>query len=136
MVLSLKLNFVRPNENLKYFYFLDLLCIVLGVYLNKRKAVSHSIFPTLSTLCIIIPFFLLLRYVKFRDEVELDSIPGMVFCPRCKSRILSEPDSQVVVCDNEQCRFPFCRICQQTWHGLGPCPALDKVIVYFLSSPQ
>ena len=62
-----------------------------------------------------------------REKIELDSIPGMVFCPRCKNRTLSDPSSNAVMCDNTECGFPFCKICQQTWHGPGPCPALDKV---------
>ena len=67
------------------------------------------------------------RYVHLRDEVQLDSVPGMVFCPRtsCGSRVISEPDSNLAVCP--QCAFPFCKLCRQTWHGPGICPALEKV---------
>lgn len=81
-----------------------------------------------------------------REKVELDAIPGMVFCPRCKSRTLSDPKSNVVMCDNIQCGFPFCKTCQQTWHGPGPCAVLDKVtgirrgggalLIQFQSSPK
>ncbi len=74
------------------------------------------------------------RYVMMRDKIELDSIPGMVFCPRCKSRTLSDPSSKVAVCDNLDCGFPFCKVCQLTWHGPGKCPALDKVRSYSLWS--
>ena len=67
------------------------------------------------------------RYVHLHNEVQLDSIPGMVFCPRtsCGSRVLSEPDSDLAMCP--QCAFPFCKLCRQTWHGPGICPALEKV---------
>ena len=59
--------------------------------------------------------------------MELDSIPGMVFCPRttCGSRIISEPDSDLAVC--QTCGFPFCKQCRQTWHGIESCPVFEKV---------
>ena len=67
------------------------------------------------------------RYVHLRNEVQLDSVPGMVFCPRtsCGSRVISELDSNLAMCP--QCTFPFCKLCRQTWHGPGICPALEKV---------
>lgn len=67
------------------------------------------------------------RYVHLRNEVQLDSVPGMVFCPRtsCGSRVISEPDSNLAMCP--KCAFPFCKLCRQTWHGPGICPALEKV---------
>jgi E3 ubiquitin-protein ligase RNF14 len=68
---------------------------------------------------------LLKRYLRLQEEVELDSIPGMVFCPRpmCRSRVVSEPDSDLAMCT--ECGFPFCKICKQTWHGPGVCPSLS-----------
>ena len=66
-----------------------------------------------------------LRYLALREKVELDSIPGMVFCPCCQLRTLSDPASPVVMCDS--CHFPFCRTCRQTWHGPGACPSMGKV---------
>ena len=73
--------------------------------------------------CAVFPF----RYVHLREEVHLDSIPGMVFCPRsiCGARVVSEPQSDLAVCN--ECNFPFCKICRQTWHGIESCPALSKV---------
>ncbi len=74
-------------------------------------------------------FLKIIRYIMLRENVELNSIPGMVFCPRCKFRTVSDPESTVVMCDNDACRFPFCKTCRQTWHGPIPCPALAKVII-------
>ena len=75
--------------------------------------------------CVSLDFYC--RYDHLRNEVQLDSVPGMVFCPRtlCGSRVASEPDSDLAVC--AECGFPFCKLCKQTWHGAGPCPALVKV---------
>ena len=51
----------------------------------------------------------------------------MVFCPRlkCGTRVISEQDSNLAQCT--QCGFPFCKLCKQTWHGPGTCPAIEKV---------
>ena len=67
------------------------------------------------------------RFLSLRQQVELDSIPGMVFCPRttCGFRIISEPDSDLAVC--QTCGFPFCKQCRQTWHGIESCPVFEKV---------
>ena len=59
--------------------------------------------------------------------MQLNLIPGMVYCPRtvCNSYIISDPDSDLAVCDT--CGFPFCKLCRQTWHGLGRCTVFDKI---------
>ena len=69
----------------------------------------------------------LYRYVELKDKANLDAVPGVVFCPRpqCASRIFSDVDSNLVQCDS--CGFPFCKLCNQTWHGPGPCPTIEKV---------
>ena len=68
------------------------------------------------------------RYTHLCSEAQLDSIPGMVYCPRpgCGARVVSEPDTSLAVCP--QCGFPFCKLCQLTYHGPGPCPAFLKVV--------
>jgi E3 ubiquitin-protein ligase RNF14 len=67
------------------------------------------------------------KYIKMRDEVHLDLIPGMVYCPRstCRSRIASEPQSDLAICSI--CQFPFCKLCRQTWHGIEPCHILSQI---------
>ena len=70
-------------------------------------------------------YFCSYRFVALRETVELDSLPGMVFCPRCKQRTVSDPDSKVAMCNT--CQFPFCKTCRQTWHGPGKCPVLKNV---------
>lgn len=51
----------------------------------------------------------------------------MVYCPlpTCGARTISEQDSNLAVC--QECKFPFCKLCQQTWHGVEPCLLLEKV---------
>ena len=69
------------------------------------------------------------RYERLLDEYSLDVIPGMVFCPRpkCNARVASDPQDQVAVCSN--CRYPFCKLCRQLWHGdTTVCPATVKVM--------
>ena len=72
-------------------------------------------------------FYFHFRYVELKDKANLDAVPGVVFCPRpqCASRIFSDVDSNLVQCDS--CGFPFCKLCNQTWHGPGPCPTIEKV---------
>ena len=67
------------------------------------------------------------RYIELKDKANLDAVPGVVFCPRpqCVARIFSDVDSNLVQCDS--CGFPFCKLCNQTWHGPGPCPTIEKV---------
>ena len=72
-------------------------------------------------------FYFHFRYIELKDKANLDAVPGVVFCPRpqCASRIFSDVDSNLVQCDS--CGFPFCKLCNQTWHGPGLCPTIEKV---------
>ena len=67
------------------------------------------------------------RYLQLQSDLELDCIPGMVYCPRagCGARVGSDPSSDVAIC--QQCSFPFCKLCKQTWHGIESCSTLEKV---------
>ena len=67
------------------------------------------------------------RYTHLVKESQLDSIPGMVYCPRpgCNKRTVSDPKDNLAVCS--ACDLPFCKLCRQVYHGMGPCPALQKV---------
>ena len=69
------------------------------------------------------------RYTHLIEESQLDSIPGMVYCPRpgCNKRTVSDPKESLAVCSS--CSLPFCKLCRQVYHGTGPCPALQKVTV-------
>ena len=67
------------------------------------------------------------RYTHLVEESQLDSIPGMVYCPRpgCNKRTVSDPKENLAVCS--VCDLPFCKLCRQVYHGMGPCPARKKV---------
>ena len=67
------------------------------------------------------------RYLKFREQIQFESLPGLVYCPRaaCNAMVTSDPASQLAVCDS--CGFPFCKECRQTWHGVERCSVFDKV---------
>ncbi|KAL5463215.1 hypothetical protein EMCRGX_G032094 [Ephydatia muelleri] len=76
----------------------------------------------------ILPTELYNRYAHLIEESQLDSIPGMVYCPRprCNKRTVSDPKESLAVCSS--CSLPFCKLCRQVYHGTGPCPALQKVM--------
>ena len=65
----------------------------------------------------------LCRYTHLIEESQLDSIPGMVYCPRpgCNKRTVSDPKESLAVCSS--CSLPFCKLCRQVYHGMAPCPA-------------
>ena len=71
--------------------------------------------------------FVFFRYLKFRDQIQFESLPGLVYCSRaaCNAMVTSDPASQLAVCDS--CGFPFCKECRQTWHGVERCTVFDKV---------
>eukprot|EP00731_Ephydatia_muelleri_P027869 Em0019g742a len=71
----------------------------------------------------ILPTELYNRYAHLIEESQLDSIPGMVYCPRprCNKRTVSDPKESLAVCSS--CSLPFCKLCRQVYHGTGPCPA-------------
>ncbi len=94
--------------------------------LHGRKFLAKLIPPTIFVMQGLTKSFHF-RYIELKDKANLDAVPGVVFCPRpqCASRIFADVDSNLVQCDS--CGFPFCKLCNQTWHGPGPCPTIEKV---------
>ena len=71
---------------------------------------------------------LYVRYEHLLQEFVLENTPGVVYCPRpgCQSRVFSEPDDSLAVCDT--CRYPFCKDCNHLWHAPQPCRVTSALV--------
>ncbi|KAJ8419126.1 hypothetical protein AAFF_G00006250 [Aldrovandia affinis] len=61
------------------------------------------------------------RYDRLLLQSSLDSMADVVYCPRrtCATAVMLEPDNTVAICS--ACRYAFCTLCRQGYHGLAQC---------------
>ena len=61
------------------------------------------------------------RYDRLLLQSSLDSMADVTYCPRhaCATAVLVEPDDSSAICSS--CRYAFCTLCRQGYHGLSPC---------------
>ncbi|KAI1292110.1 E3 ubiquitin-protein ligase RNF14 [Halotydeus destructor] len=61
------------------------------------------------------------RYEQLVRVSVVDSMIGVVFCPRvdCKYPAIPDESSRLVTC--AECRFAYCSNCNYAFHGVSPC---------------
>ncbi|TRY58036.1 hypothetical protein DNTS_022691 [Danionella cerebrum] len=66
------------------------------------------------------------RYDRLLLQWRLNLMADVVYCPRmsCCAPVLMEPDKTMGICPS--CRFVFCTLCYQTYHGFSLCKDLQK----------